>query len=809
MEYLNVREESLKNKVARNFFGKFDCTEIIKDIDFAVKSPTPTLPKGEGVSSPPSGESEGAYLLWAEAKKKLSNIYESIAQLVLTIGKARTFNEILPPPFLGCFDPEKIAFVPYSDVQDIFYQNDFNWKVAPSDYNTKEFQLILQKVKESIDNKSFLFYFEKDEDELRQFIRENFIVGKTETSKIRIDKNNFINVYQRWLNAVKPTICVDWSIAKKNNILDCDFYLADLLSSNHKTIQEKLNVLLNTDYYKYNKREDILGTMFHDAYFSDNQKAYTQFWTKYERPPREDYQHYIMERRPLLVPQDVREVKGSFFTPPQWVELSQEYLAKTFGENWQDEYYIWDCAAGTGNLLAGLVNKYHIFASTLDKQDVDVMHQRIVNGANLLESHVFQFDFLNDDFSKLPQSLQDIINDPKRRKKLIIYINPPYAEVSGIKHGKKGVNLSKIHKKYTSILGTAGRELFTQFFIRVCKEIPEAKLASFGKMKYISGSAFESFRNHFLAEYKKGFICRSNTFDNVPGKFPIGFLIWDLERKKKIGKTTCDVFDNDRNQPIIKTFYAYKNSNYINEWISAYNKKQTGEYLGFLAGTNGNAIQNNRIVYIINKREQMPNPRGICITLKNLIPSCVYFAVRKVIKPTWLNDRDQFLFPNKKWEKDLEFQNDCLAYTIFNNNISTKHGVNHWIPFMETEIDAKDAFASHTLIRFISGKEIQNSYVDLFDNEKIIKREFSETAKKVFDAGRELWKYYHQQPNINVNASLYDIREYFQGRNEKGKMNNQSDNPTYNELIENLRDALKLLAQKIEPKVYEYGFLME
>jgi hypothetical protein len=49
---------------------------------------------------------------------------------------------------------------------------------------------------------------------------------------------------------------------------------------------------------------------------------------------------------------------------------------------------------------------------------------------NLLENHVFQFDFLNDDFSKLPQSLQDIINDEEKRKKLIIYINPPYAEAA-------------------------------------------------------------------------------------------------------------------------------------------------------------------------------------------------------------------------------------------------------------------------------------------------------------------------------------------------------------------------------------------
>ena len=105
-------------------------------------------------------------------------------------------------------------------------------------------------------------------------------------------------------------------------------------------------------------------------------------------------------------------------------------MTDVLGKDWQDDYYIWDCAAGTGNLLTGLTNKYNIWASTLDTQDVDVLKDRIKNGANLLESHVFQFDFLNDDFSKLPESLKQIINSPKKRKKLVVYINPPYAEAT-------------------------------------------------------------------------------------------------------------------------------------------------------------------------------------------------------------------------------------------------------------------------------------------------------------------------------------------------------------------------------------------
>ena len=220
-----------------------------------------------------------------------------------------------------------------------------------------------------------------------------------------------------------------------------------------------------------------------------------------------EYWEYIVNRRDLLVQQDIRERKGSFFTPQIWVELSQKYLTDVLGENWQDEYYIWDCAAGTGNLLTGLTNKYHIWASTLDKQDVDVMKDRIMNGANLLESHVFQFDFLNDDFSKLPKGLLEIINDAEKRKKLVIYINPPYAEASsyGINSIPQVANETKIFHLYKSIVGAeALNELFAQFFIRVNHEITDSILASFSTPKFVTSEKFTKFKTHFEAEFRKG-----------------------------------------------------------------------------------------------------------------------------------------------------------------------------------------------------------------------------------------------------------------------------------------------------------------
>ncbi|TAE71722.1 MAG: hypothetical protein EAZ85_10295 [Bacteroidetes bacterium] len=819
MHYGNIKEEELKNKVAQDYFWILDCTQIVGNIDFCVSlhDSQPKLTK-----QPP--------LLWAEAKKGIADIYKSIAQLILTIGKARTFDKTFPPAFLGAFDAEKIAFVPYSEIMDIFYQNDFNWNVAPSNHTTKEFLQVLEKVKNILDTQALIFYFgkNKNDKELKNFITENFVAGKYGITKTRIDKNNFMVIYNKWVQSVKPTIAVKWELVKQINILDGDFYLADLLSQENNTLKENLFVVLENNQYQLDRIKDEMG-MFNSkiANFLDKQKAHTQFWSKYERPPKEEYWDYIIARRDLLVPQDVRERKGSFYTPQIWVELSQKYLADTLGEDWQDEYYIWDCAAGTGNLLTGLTNKLNIWASTLDKQDVEVIKDRVQNGANLLEKNVFQFDFLNDDFSKLPQNLQEIINDSEKRKKLVIYINPPYAEASDKKtlkkgtEGKTGVEQSKTNKKYAHLLGQGNAELFAQFFIRIYKEIPDCILAEFSKLKILQGHHFIDFRTHFLAKLEKLFVVPADSFDNVKGIFPIGFMIWDTKIKEKFESIVADVYDKTGIKIGEKNFESQTTNQYLNDWVKPFRADIAQNQLIGKFPFKGNDFQNQNMVQIVHHKMEYNTEAGqFFINQKNVLIACIYFAVRKCIPATWLNDRDQFLYPNKNWENDTEFHNDCLAYTLFTNNIQSQFGTNHWIPFAEKEIDAIEKFESDFMSKYIAGKVDTNVTFNLFN--KVEKQNqkplvFSAEAKVVFDAGRELWQYYHKSiKNINTflntkpnaNASLYDIREYFQGRNTTtGRMNNKSEDETYTKLMDNLRDSLKVLAKKIEIKVYAYGFL--
>ena len=368
----------------------------------------------------------------------------------------------------------------------------------------------------------------------------------------------------------------------------------------------------------------------------------------------------------MLVSQDIRERTGAFFTPKIWVQKSQEYLAKALGEDWQDEYYIWDCAGGTGNLLAGLTNHRNVFCSTLDHADVKVVKQRNQMVREIFEDHIFQFDFLNDEFfdkvdekgnviveSKVPKKLQEILRDEKKRQKLVIYINPPYAEASttstrnGTGQNKTAVADTRIAKKYWDELGGVRKELYAQFFMRIYQEISCCILASFSTLKYINAQQSQDFRKIFKAKFLNGFMSPSYTFDNVNGKFPIGFLVWDTHKKEKIDEIRLDVFDEFNHYLESKIFRAdsTEQKHTMVQWLrNFYDKKSDCLALLRMIGSD---FQNNQGVFFANKLTDNDIKKRLFtqITSQNIIPMSMYLAIRHAISATWINDRDQFYAP--------------------------------------------------------------------------------------------------------------------------------------------------------------------
>ena len=405
----------------------------------------------------------------------------------------------------------------------------------------------------------------------------------------------------------------------------------------------------------------------------------------------------------------------------------------------------------------------------------------------------------------------------------MIYINPPYAEsgnkevISGKGQNKSEVALSKTYDKYQGIIGTATRELFTQFLTRIYAEIPNSKIANFSTLKNLQSSNFSRFRDFFQASLNRIFLVPADTFDNVKGQFPIGFFIWNSEKKENFSGIVADVYDHEGKFIGEKTVHSSPKGRLSVDWLRNYFDKKS-EIISYLR-LHRNDIQNKDAVFITSKPSQsdFDKKEVANVTPQNLVVMSIYCAIRQAVTATWLNDRDQFLFPNEGWRTDNDFQNDCLAFVVFDNNIQSKYGTNHWIPYTEQEVNAKAKFASNFMRDFIKGKlkveqAAQNTLFvtdatnSVHSNQP---REFSDEAEAVFEAGRTLWTYYHAQPNVNVNASLYDIREYFQGRNALGRMNAISEDAKYSALIAQLRNKLNGLAAKIKPKVYAYGFLKE
>ncbi|MDR0550646.1 MAG: hypothetical protein LBG72_01365 [Spirochaetaceae bacterium] len=811
------KEETLKAQIFADLFdsGKHAYAPNIDNIDFVVTAP-----------EAPAGALFPLHLLWAEAKKGAADVMNMLTQLILTCRKTVDRGLHLPPPYLGCFDSQKIAFIPFYDILPLFVESDVNWNAVPHDHSAADFQKLREKVTKLSLAHLEVFQFETDADDVKAFIKNNLHSG-ARSAKIKINKNNFIHIFYRWVKDVKPFINLSekhWAEYKKQGIFDCDFFRADMMSAEALTLEnsgeprrqkfssitDKLEIVLREDTYDIPKLINDLP--YHTAIdWTDGGEAYRKFWAKYERPPAEEYREYIVRRRDLLVDQNIREIRGEFFTPPEWVELSQEYLARAFGDDWQKEYYIWDCCAGNGNLLVGLQEPDRIWASDISNANVKNMIQLAADRHTLRESHIFQFDFLNDyfevpgkdtketiekakaDVQKLKDcGLYEIINDKEKRKKLIIYINPPYAE-SGAGIGS-GINKPEVviahqsHDWFLPDLGKASHELYSQFFARIMFKLPDARLATFSTLKYLNSYNFTAFRKFFRAEFKCGFMCKANTFENVTGEFPIGFIIWNLNGIQFPSKIKLDIMNNECLTQGVKTFYS--NNNYINTWMRKADK--SGEEIAVLH-SKGIDFQNNQGVWLcINQTHG--GGSHFKVTNNNIYETAIYFSVRNIIKHTWINHNNQFLYPNEEIIKDEEFKNNCLVFMLLadKNRISSAHGINHWIPFTEEEVGAAGEFKSRFMSRFLEQLPTTES-----------------TA--VLAAGRALFRYYHEtirgSRKAPVDASFYDIREYFQMRNEKGKMNPKSADETYNTLLAELRAAQKALAQQIAPKIYEYGFL--
>lgn len=753
--------------------------------------------------------------IWFEAKDGYNkSTYQMFTQLLHYVQQALDKGETIPP-FLCVIDTRKAAIMKTADALPLISnkKQPIKWGKSASGYT----QDALDVVSAYIGTYIVSFKIETHEEEFINTIKNAIKTGYIIRTQITPD--NLKQVFDKWVAMIGQEIK---GVAAEEYAL---LFFADIMSdgtvSTHANLPAELLHRGNSPVFSLGGKIYELGS----------REGYRQFWAIYHRPPAQEYRNYLLERRDSLIPIDERSFKGAYYTPLAVVDKAYDKLTETLGKNWQKDYIVWDMCCGVGNLEVKHSNPRNIFMSTLDAADIDVMKAT----KTCVAATRFQYDYLNDDITddgqidytltnKIPQALQQAIRE---NKKILVLINPPYAEAANSQgnEGKTDVATTKVASSMGDY-GYAARELFTQFLVRISKEMPTATLAVFSKLKYVNAPNFERFRQIWNAKYLDGFIVHSKSFDGLKGDFPIGFLIWKTEqtsnKKNEIIQITTEVLDK-KAQPIgEKNFYNIPNKQFLSLWMPRLKTNSINiplknaitpqdkhakvtswidNAIGYMY-CNSNDIQNATQQTAITS-SVFSTGNGFYITEENLWQCVIVFTVRRIIKPTWINDRDQFLQPSKPLSD--EFKTDCLIWMLFNGSNLTASAndlewngrkwsiVNHFIPFTEEEVNAPERFESDFMVQYLAK----------------LPEKLTAEANAVLLEGKKLWQAYFSQVDVytvreelKLNRSdvgWYQIRKALQARNASGDFVPVNFKP--------FEEAYKALTEKLQPMVYELGFL--
>ncbi|MHB0865288.1 MAG: hypothetical protein ACYC1Y_00025 [Minisyncoccota bacterium] len=756
--------------------------------------------------------------VWFEAKSgsKVSS-YAMFTQLLHYVQMALDRGEKIPP-FLAAIDAEKAALMKTADALPLLEKKIIKWGKSASGYT----QEALDIVSAHIGTHFVSFKIKTHEQEFIETLKN--AIKKGEIIRTQITPANLKQVFDKWVEMIGREIR---GVSPDDYAL---LFFADIMHDGTISTHQDLPAQL---LHKDSAPVFALGGKLYEL---GNKEGYRQFWVIYHKPPKEEYRNYILERRDSLIPLDERSFKGAYYTPLNVVDKAYDKLAETLGENWQEEYIVWDMCCGVGNLEVKHSNPRRVYMSTLDQNDVDVMKAT----KTCVAAERFQYDYLNDDITddgkidyaltnKVPESLRKAIASGK---KILVFINPPYAEATSSDNivsddtssSKTGVAKTKFAATAMQKYGKASNELFTQFVARIAQEMPTATLAMFSTLKYVNATNFEKFRHEWNARYLGGFIVHSKVFDGLAGNFPIGFLVWktDQESRKivELAEIITEVFDKNV-QPIgEKTFYNIPNERFLNVWIDRprANKTAVVPLKNAVSPTtskarvstwsdgaiayfwcNGNDMQQANQTVMFSSVFSAGN--GFYVTPENLWKAAVMFLVRQIIQHTWVNHNDQFLQPTEPLTD--EFKDDCLIWMLFSGKNLTASAndlewsdkkwpiVDHFIPFTEEEVGAPDRFESDFMVRYLEDKTL------------------SSEAQAVLEEGKKIWAAYfiHTDPyavrdELKLNRSdvgWYQVRRAIQARN------GSNDFPPVD--FAPFEVVYKKLTQKIKPQVYSLGFL--
>ena len=571
------------------------------------------------------------------------------------------------PPVICVVDKNEAFFVDTKDYAKFYASKGekYDWDRAPS---TPCPRLVADVLEYAATNLPYVFDLTNPAEE-EQFVkkcREHLTAQMTFfefLDKKAITEDNFLDVFDYWDGLFGAYV--------RNGRKSSEYFLSDIEQGKSIVAQDGQVLFSVPGAEGY-----IPKTLQPDKY--------RHFWQSYEKVPPPGMTR-IRQKADRLTEDFRRRFTGEFYTPVEFAAKGLDYLARTVGKEWwkSGEYRFWDMAAGTGNLEFELPSSAlpYCYISTLDHEDADYC-RRIFPAATC-----FQYDYLADDIPalagqmtfgqtrKMPPNLVADLANPNI--KWIIFINPPFAMASvfggGLgKTSKDSVSKTSIREwMHQEGYGEASRELFTQFLFRISKEFKDrqAHLCMFSKLKYINSNNDQKIRDGFFQyEYERGFIFPIKCFYGATGNFPVGFLVWNLAKKKHLAEQdiSLDVFNAQVEKVGTKRVPSVSRDKMLNKWcprpkwdgksvmptfVSALklqtNNKDPRNHIapGFLfslsCGRDDFAHQN--MVFMLSS--PYASAGAFSVTPENFEKAMVLHAVKRIPKATWTNDRDAFYAP--------------------------------------------------------------------------------------------------------------------------------------------------------------------
>lgn len=681
-----------------------------------------------------------------------------------------------------------------------YLDKDLNWKTAASGAADKNPDLVLEIA---------------DDENLNPFV---FVIDENFSFKNVADKiTELAENVQRYVHVTEHNI---------SNIFD---YFTQRVVKNPKKISANdivaifIGVITDGDnYYVHPKKNNYICTPFGDIQIDASQyKGFISYFNRKYTPQEKMKFAEISDR---LIEDTNRRNKGEFYTPTLFVDYAHKMISEALGDNWKDEYVVWDNCCGTKNLTRDYRFK-ELYCSTLENAELDISSRYNP------EATSFQFDFLNDELDKLPKGLLEAF---EQNKKIVFFLNPPYAKGSGVSGVTTSGNTKTQQMMNINKMGVSSSITYCMFLYRLCEiqqkyNLTNAHIALFCKPSFIQNSGCKIFRQYFLSHYKYNSGCYFNAghFANVAASWGITFNIWDCGKNisSEFDHIIVDNVDNEIAELSHKILYNIDAAIPANKWVKL--KENTNDVvemsmfknalfqhqdykikfdkwaLGFFLNHSNNVQQNGSYVNIFS----MPAVQkvGTVIYKENFEKVCGLFAARLLTEQSWVNDKDEYLTPNEHDNKYKEFINDSIVYSIMSSLVSSivdKDNYRHkneffWMSKSEIESLANDfnnddCYSDvHTSDERFVYKKLQE--ITLTPEAQAVLDKASDIVRKTFKY-RKLFNEEHPEYQINNwDCGWYQIKAL-------AKQYAKDD-------LEEFKKLYKALSDKMRPMVYELGFL--